>query len=453
MAGRLGSRRGCVRLGQGGQVIRAVLPATILILTAALALSAGLAGCGTATSQEVTESGFLVSTEDRDFSPVVAQDVTQTLVAGNNIFGLELFREIRTDSDNLICSPYGLSTVLAMTIAGATGETEHEMAKVLHFDLAKAQLHDAFNGLDQALSVSGEFKIANALWGSDMYSYNQSFVDLLTRDYGAGLGILDFTRTVEARAVINGWVSKETNGRIPELVGPDDFKVGTEPVLMLADAVYFKADWEHQFPKGGKRDLPFHLLNGQMLDVPMMNQEEFFPNGKGDDFQAVELPYAGGRYSMVLVLPAEGTFEDFASSVTDAKLGEILASLEQNQIEVLMPRFQFSSTPKVEDALKTLGMTKMFENRGDFLGMLDTSGPIPEGLWVGGVRQKAFIAVGELGTEAAAASAVTMVGGVGPPEEHNEILLNRPFLYLIRDRDSGQIVFVGQVVDPSQTAE
>ena len=445
------------RLGGDGGATRwtarvRLLLFALAVISAVGLMVAGLAGCGTAAENTVADSGFLVSDVIRQAPPASAQDSTGSLVAGNNAFSLELFRELRSANENLVCSPYSLSAVLAMTWAGAAGGSEEEMARVLHFDLPQAQLHDAFNALDQWLSATGEFKVANALWGSDEFAFNQGFVDLLARDYGAGLAVLDFDKTEEARTAINGWVDGETNGRIPELVGPDDIKNGPEDdpiVLMLTDAVYFKADWAQQFPKEVTRDLPFYLNDGGTVQVPTMSQEEDFPNGKSGDFQAVELPYEGDRFSMVLVLPETGTFEDFASAFDDAKLAEVLASLEESQVYVLMPRFEFSSTPDAEDALKGLGMAKMFEPGGDFFGMLDESKALPDWMCVSGVKQKAFISVGEQGTEAVAASAVTMVAGAAMMER-NEILLNRPFLYLIRDVESGQIVFVGQVVDPSK---
>jgi serpin B len=184
----------------------------------------------------------------------------------------------------------------------------------------------------------------------------------------------------------------------------------------------------------------------------MMTQESVLPNGEGSDFQALELPYVGDRYSMVLVLPAEGVFEQFAARLDAAKLAEVLGSLAEENIRVRMPRFEFSSEPGVMEALKAMGMAAAFEPSGDFLGMLDQSKPQPDGFFIGGVKQKAFISVGELGTEASAASAVTMVAGAAM-EQPKSILLNRPFLYLIRDTQTGQIVFMGQVVDPSEGAQ
>jgi serpin B len=220
---------------------------------------------------------------------------------------------------------------------------------------------------------------------------------------------------------------------------------------MLLDAVYFKADWQRLFEEGNTWDRPFTVLGGGQVTVPMMTQESVLPNGEGSDFQALELPYVGGRYSMVVVLPAEGTFDGFASSFDEAKLAEVLDSLAEEDIRVLMPRLEFSSEPGVMEALKAMGMKAAFEPSGDFFGMLDQSKPLPDGLYIGGVKQKAFISVGELGTEASAASAVTMVAGASM-EQPKTIHLNRPFLYLIRDTQTGQIVFMGQVVDPSPEA-
>jgi serpin B len=422
------------------------------ILGLALGLVFPLAGCGTEASKLAAESGFVVSQSARQQPSPADNEAAATVAQGNNAFGLELFGALRSSDKNLVCSPYSLSAVLAMTYAGANGATAQEMAEVLHLDLPQKRLHPAFNALDQALTGTGGLKTANSLWGSDQYSFNQSFIDGLAADYGAGLAILDFGKAEDAADAINDWVSGNTNGRIPEILTADDIKqifgADLDPVLMLVDAVYFKADWQQPFKEGATWDGQFDLLDGGQVTVPMMVQENVLPNGEGPGFQTLELPYEGGRYSMVLVLPAEGTFDEFASSFDEATLAEVLDSLAEEDIRVLMPRFEFSSQPAVEEALKALGMTLAFDPRADFLGMLDAGGPIPDSFYIGGVTQKAFISVGELGTEAAAASAVTMVAGASM-EQPKTILLNRPFLYLVRDTETGQIVFMGQVVDPS----
>jgi serpin B len=415
-----------------------------------MVLLLGLVGCGSASMGD--EVGFLMADRDRAQPSADAAADIVALANGNNAFGLELFRAVRMLDQNLVCSPYSLSAVLAMTWAGSTGDTEREMAEVLGFDLPQAALHRAFNALDQALVTSGELNIANSLWGEVGYPYNPSFLDLLAEQYGAGLGLVDFEKAEEARKTINQWVSDKTKGRIPEFAPSGAFEP-EEPWLVLVDAVYFKASWQLPFAEEKTRDLQFFLLDGTSVTVPMMDQRDVFPKGLGESYQAVELPYKGGRFAMLLILPAEGALEDLVAGLDEAALAAMIDGLEPGAITVKMPRFSFSSTPPVEDGLRTLGMTKMFELGSDFFPMIDlqADAPIPAGLGVSGVHQKAFMTVGEMGTEAAATTSVTMTGGVSM-EKQDEIILNRPFLYVIRDLESGQIVFLGQVMNPAEAA-
>lgn len=439
--------------------------------TAALVLAAALGlvvvvGCG-GSVQPQTEStslsgelGLAASERTRSEPGAAAQADVAALAAGNNAFGLELFRALRAgdrEGENLVCSPYSLSAVLAMTFAGVSGATEEEMARILHLDLSQERLHPAFNALDQRLAATGQLQMANALWGMAAYPYSQSFLDLLAAHYGAGLGLVDFTKPEEARAIINDWIAEHTSGRIPEMIRPGDINPESYPWLMLTDAVYFKAGWEWPFAAENTHEREFTLLDGSTVDVPMMWRKAVLATAEGAGWQAVELPYEGETFSMVVILPDEGGLETLVGTLDVAMLEEIVSALTQGKVELVMPRFGIESTPPVQEALRGMGMERMFEQGDDFNKMVDLEAELPQpaGLGVGGVHQKAFIAVAEKGTEAAAASAVTMVAGTDTTtttEYYREIIVDRPFLYLIRDSESGQLVFVGQVTRPEEPA-
>jgi len=432
----------------------------IAIFAFAVLLGAGVGfwGCGTAERQDEGDTqttSLLAPTKSRATPSAEAQVDVPLLVDASNAFSLDLFRAVSSTTDNLICSPFSLSVALSMTMPAANAETTAEMAKVLHVAPLGERLYPAFNALDQTLAQSEQMKSASSLWGDAFYSYRQSFVDILSENYGAALRLIDFSRPEAARSTINKWVAEATKDKISELLPPGALEPKDDgAVFLLASACYFNAAWLHPFDVEATMDDFFHIAEGGKVMVPMMNQQQVFPNAEGIDYQAVELPYEGNRFSMVLILPGDGGFEQFAAGLDGERLGTIIAGLKESQIRVKMPRFGFVSTPLVLEGLKKLGMNKLFTASDFPLDPLDPDrGARPAGpMYVRDVYHKAYVSVGEKGTEAGAASAVYAVaGGVGPKE--NTIILDRPFLYLIRDRDTGQIVFLGQVLDPSQEGE
>jgi serpin B len=345
---------------------------------------------------------------------------------------------------NLLFSPYSLSVALAMTYAGARGETEREMAEVLHL-LAQDQAHPAFNALGQALDTRGEqegvaLQIANALWPDKDYPFLDSFLDLLAENYGAGLRPLDFTQAEAARQQINRWASDQTEGKIQNLL-PEGALDG--PVaLVLTNAVYFSAAWLNAFPEENTYKGGFKLLDGQQVGVPTMSQTANFNYAQLEGVQAVELPYEGQALSMVVLVPDAGTFEAYAQGLDPDELAAALGALEPVSMRLDLPKFSYDSGFELQQALMDLGIREAFDAQADFSGMDGT-----QELFIDNVYHKAFIAVDEAGTEAAAASAVVMSRkGMGRP---HELIVDRPFVYLIRDVETGTILFLGHVIDPS----
>jgi len=396
---------------------------------------------------------LLESDKERLTSPDAGSSEQALLVEGNSAFAFELYQALKEEGGNLFCSPYSLSLALAMTYAGARGETAGQMADTLQFLLDQDKLHPAFNWLDAELSSRGEgaegkdgegFKlnIVNAIWGQKGYSFLSTFLDVLAENYGAGLRILDFiTETEKSRVTINEWVSNQTEERIEDLIPQGEIDALTR--LVLTNAIYFNAAWEHPFDKKMTADGPFYLLDGGQVIVPMMKQTESFGYTDGKGYQAVELPYDGGELSMVILLPEAGKFEAFEETLNTQQVDAIISSLQPARVALTMPQFEFDAEFKLNDTLAEMGMPDAFSPYdADFSEMTGN-----RGLFISAVLHKAFVSVDEAGTEAAAATAVIMKEAAitEPPVE---VTLDRPFIFLIRDIETGAILFVGRVMNP-----
>jgi serpin B len=396
----------------------------------------------------------LQSDKERKTSPDVLTGDQASLVEGNSAFAFELHQALRGKEGNLFYSPYSISLALAMTYAGARGETAKQMSDTLQFLLEQAKLHPAFNWLSAELAGRGQgaqgkdgegfrLNIVNAIWGQKDYEFLSDFLDILAENYGAGLRILDFMNEAEqSRLAINDWVSERTEGRIEDLIPPGAINELTR--LVLTNAIYFNAAWKYPFDEGLTANGPFYLLDGRQVIVPMMREMESFGYGKGEGYQAVELPYDGGELSMVILLPASGNFEAFEAGLQAQEVSDIISGLRPTQVALTMPKFEFDSEFGLKDTLADMGMPVAFSpDEADFSGMTGNSE-----LFISDVIHKAFVAVDEAGTEAAAATAVIVGTTSMPTEPPVEVTVDRPFIFLIRDIETGSILFVGRVLNP-----
>jgi len=403
----------------------------------------------------------LESDKERVTSPNVSAADVALLVEGNSAFALELYQAIREEEGNLFYSPYSISVALAMTYAGARGETTQQMADTLHFLLEQEKLHPAFNWLDVEFAKRGEgaegkdgegfrLNIVNAIWGQKDYEFLTDFLDVLAENYGAGLRILDFmTETEKSRLAINDCVSDQTEGRIEDLIPQGAIDALTR--LVLANAIYFNAAWEHPFDKKITADGPFYLLDGGQVGVPMMRQTKSFGYTEGEGYQAVELRYDigelsdGKALSMVIMLPETGQFEAFEGGLQAQKLDDIISDLRLTEVALTMPKFEFDSEFSLKDTLAEMGMPDAFSpDDADFSGMTGN-----RELFISDVVHKAFVSVDEAGTEAAAATAVIVGTTSVPVEPPVPVTIDRPFIFLIRDIETGAILFIGRVVNPA----
>ena len=407
----------------------------------------GLVACTQPVSSEVLQSD-----KQRVTSPVATQAGLATLVDGNSAFAFNLYQALKETDDNLFYSPYSISLALAMTYAGARGETEEQMANTLHFTLEDNRLHPAFNWLDIELASRGKgakgkddegfrLHIVNAIWGQKDLKFLSEFLDLLAENYGAGLRILDFIKAPEqSRITINEWVSDQTEERIKDLIPQGAIDELTR--LVLTNAIYFNAAWQYPFEEDATFNGAFHLLNGDKITVPMMRQTESFGYAEGDGYQVVELPYDGRELSMLVLLPQTGQFELFEESLNAQRVDDIVKNLNTREVVLTIPKFEFESSFSLKKTLTAMGMPVAFSAGADFSGM--TGNP---DLFIGEVLHKAFVSVDEAGTEAAAATAVIMEL-TAMPGEPVEVTIDRPFIFLIRDIESGTILFIGRVVNP-----
>ncbi len=418
---------------------------TILVLT----VVALCAGCSSpALSQTIAQSSSA-----RNTNPQTPATDVQTLTADNLAFALDLYRELRSAGSNLFFSPHSISTALAMTYAGARGETAAEMARVLHFTLPPEQLFPAFNALDLALQPGKpkekeqplELQGANALWGQQGYTFQSEFLDLLAQNYGAGMRLVDFKTAPEAaRQAINQWVSEQTKNRIQDLIAPG--VIDTLTRLVLVNAIYFKGGWLYPFNALATHEAPFTRLDGSQVNVPLMSwsEAETVRYAQGAGYQMVELPYQGGNAVMTILLPDAGQFAAVEEKLTAAQLTTLLSGMNPQEVKVTMPRFKNESAFDLTQALGKLGMSTALSGAADFSGMTGQ-----RDLYIGAVVHKAFVEVNESGTEAAAATAVIMKL-TGAPVQPLEVRVDRPFIYLIRDTQTGAVLFMGRVLDPAQ---
>ena len=405
----------------------------------------------TACSQPAS-AGVLQSEKPRVTEPQVSQGDLATLVDGSSDFAFELYHTLKETGDNLFYSPYSISLALVMTFAGARGETEHQMADAMHFSLLQDRLHPAFNSLDIELASRGEgakgkdeegfrLNIVNAIWGQKDYEFLSEYLDILAENYGAGLRILDFVAAPEpSRITINDWVSNQTEGRIEDLIPQS--AIDTLTRLVLTNAIYFNAAWQYPFNEETTVDGTFNLLDGAKITVLMMNQTESFGYAEGETYQAVELPYDGNELSMVILLPKAGQFEDFEGSLNYETVEGIISDIDRRQVSLQMPKFEFESEFSLKSVLANMGMPIAFSGDADFSGMTGN-----KDLSIDEVIHKAFVSVDEAGTEAAAATAVIM-RLTAAPEEPVAVTVDRPFIYLIRDIETGSILFIARVMNP-----
>ncbi len=438
---------------------------TLRLALLGLAATGGIAGLA-ACAGEQTPGLQGGPDPDPDGIELVSSDVERVpgdttalpgVADGLRLLAGDLYREVATEPGNLVLSPYSVAIALGMTLVGANGRTAKEMREVLHAERLGDRWHKGLNALTAGTDARAgehergdgskatvELATANQLFGQQGVGWEADFLDLLAKEYGAALRGVDYeTAPEEARALINTWVEQQTHDRIVDLVPEGIIDPSTR--LVLVNAIYLKAPWEHPFEKSLTASGSFHRLDGSTVSTDLMRRPDIEGGWvSGDGFRAAVLPYAGGGLAMSVVLPDDGLFQATEDALAKGAYGSVLAQrATPATIDLTLPRWSFRTEVPLKEALMAMGMPTAFGEGADFSPMTDED----LDLVIAEVLHQGFIAVDEEGTEASAATAVVMAETAAPVAE--VLVVDRPFLFLIHDTEHGTPLFVGRVTDPT----
>jgi serpin B len=378
----------------------------------------------------------------------------ECIAVRSNRFAVDFFEQVRAREGNLFFSPFSISTARAMTYAGARGRTAEQMAEVLHLPEDRHTVRSGYRSLTDEVNEAarGEegvrIEVANALWGQVGYEFLPEFLQVLEEYYDAELNEVDFVGAAEAaRERINTWVAEATNGKIEDLIPRGALDAMTR--LVLTNAIYFKGLWNNQFDEAKTEQAAFHTAPGESKQVHMMHQKADFAYGETPDCRLLEMPYVGETLSMVVALPPEdSSISELEERLTAERLERWLGALRVREVDVFIPRFKLETKFSLTGDLGQMGMRDAFAgSAADFSGMNGK-----KNLFVSDVIHKAYVEVNEEGTEAAAATGV-VVGITAVTEPPPVFRADRPFLFFIRHKPSGAILFLGRVMDPTAGQE
>ena len=439
----------------------------LVIVDGVVKLGAQVIGIDRAVIEAVPQAKLVKSSAPYDDSPDYDSADMEALVNGFSDYTFDFYRQACADENlqdkNIFFSTYSIENALAMTWAGANNNTADEMAGSLNFTLPSNTFHSTLNALnvdinsrDDIAPFSGDafqLNLVNAVWSRIGYPFLSSYLDILAQNYDAGVQTLDFIGDPDgSRLVINQWVEDQTNEKIKDLL--PEGSISSDTAVVLTNAIYFKASWYSEFDKGLTTPGDFTLLDNSTVSSQMMHQmlnTRFF---QGDDFDAVELPYVSSNYeeyqypqelSMLLIAPHKGRFNSVESALDNNFIQSFLSSLSMGDVQFTFPKFEFDCEISCKKIMLNLGMIDAFNPyEADFTNMVDPGDSTP---WIDEIYHKAFIAVDEEGTEAAAATAVVMADMA--IHEPVIISMDKPFIFLIRDNFTKTILFMGRVLDPS----
>ena len=373
----------------------------------------------------------------------------KSLIQSSNRFGLTLFRNIvaaEADSKNVFVSPLSVSFALGMTLNGARGETFDAMQSTLELSgLTRDEINASYKKVVELLAgldPNVAFSIANSIWYRNGFPISPAFVEVNRNYFNAATRGLDFDQ-VWAADTINHWVDINTRGKITEIIKPP---IDPSTIMFLINAIYFKGDWTLPFDTASTVNLPFTRGDGSTVERPIMRTDTLLSYMTNDLFQAVDLPYGDEKFSMVVLLPKSGhTTDDIVAQLTDENWAAWMSSFAKIELPLGLPKFKLAYEIKLNDVLKAMGMSIAFDpGMADLLGMVDETAELPGNLFISFVKHKSFVQVDELGTEAAA---VTIVG-IDLTSIGEEMVITSPFLFAIRERATGTILFIGKIDDP-----
>ncbi len=371
----------------------------------------------------------------------------RAIAKANNQFAIALYSKLNRGGGNVFFSPFSVFNALSMVYAGARGQTEEEMAKVLHtICMPQDVFHKSFSELLKNMKneKNGKYMldIANALWIQKDFLLLENFETIMRDEYGGNFFYVNFSNSSQALKQINDWANEQTHGKIQKILN----KIPLQTRLILTNAVYFKGTWASEFTTSDTRSSPFYVGSQETVKVPMMYQEAKFNYMENDEFQALEMPYAGENLSMVVLLPKEGYgINKLEKSLNASNLTRWLSEMHLQKIRVYFPKFKLESEYSLKEALSSMGMNNAFSTNANFSGIDGR-----KDLYISQVIQKAYVDVNEKGTEAAAVTAVIMPLTCSPNMPRVKVFrADHPFVFFIIDRSTQTVLFMGRIVNPS----
>jgi serine protease inhibitor len=370
----------------------------------------------------------------------------KSVVASANSFGFRLFSKInavQTDS-NVFISPFSVSMAFGMALNGANGATLDSLKQALgDAGMSMDEINQSYKNISATLTTLDPrvaFRIANSIWYRTGFEVLQKFLDDNKTYFDAEVASLDFSQP-SALQTINNWVNTKTNGKIPTIL--DRIERGV--VMYLINAIYFKGAWTYQFDPQYTKDAPFTCGDGSTVSCQLMSQQATFAYYDDSEMQAIDLPYGDRMFSMTVILPRPGTsIDQFAAALTEEQWNTIVSSLDSSKVDLFIPKFKLEYKKTLNDELQALGMTIAFTPSADF------SRITPEGgIFISEVKHKTFVEVNEEGTEAAAVTSIEFIRSTAEGPSIPVMRIDRPFIFAIREHQSGTILFIGKIVDPS----
>ncbi len=368
----------------------------------------------------------------------------------NNKFAFDLLKEIPFEDDNMVVSPFSISTALAMTYTGAREATLEEMAAVMHFDRNQERFHKEYGeylaSLNKLAADNIQLNIANSLWAQEDYHFLDSFFEINKQHYNSETFQVNFqTNREQVRTNINDWVFEETREKIQDLIAPGVLTDDTR--LVLVNAIHFFGPWLTEFDPDITRENVFFLQDRQTVMADFMFRSDHFNYYQDEQLQALEIPYSGEDFSMLLVLPGEGIpLQDIEKEMDAEAFARIITEMQHTEVDVFVPKYEAETKLDLEETLMAMGMLKPFNRMADFSGM---TGKLD--LKIDKVIHQAMIEVAEEGTEAAAATAVVVIRKTSiDPDPRTVFMANRPFMFFIKDNTHNSILFAGRVMNPSK---
>jgi serine protease inhibitor len=369
-----------------------------------------------------------------------------TVVKANNQFGFDIYSRFSGEDGNIFFSPYSISSAMVITYDGAKGKTAEEMRSVLHFPednvIRRSGFAKIYNEINQK-NKKFQLNTANALWAQKNYLFLTHYLEIIKRYYGGKATNLDFVnKPEESRIIINQWVENQTNNKIKDIIAPG--AINQETRLVITNAIYFKGNWVKQFDKKNTIIRDFEISTSKKVKTPIMSLlDGKFNYTETEKIQVLELPYSGNELSMLILLPKNKDLKSIEESLSMENLSEWRKNLKEQKIDIYIPKFKLETKYDLSGTLKEMGMPIAFSGDADFSGMTGN-----RDIFINQVIHQAYVEVNEEGTEAAASTAVIMPTSALPTLK--VFNANHPFIFLIQEKNTGNILFLGRVVDPTK---